>query len=162
MIWFYERENQCWLSSFGLSIWNNIVAIYGVNLTDLKRFDRDEIGKLWVWFMSILRYLLDNQLKILSKNWDFYPECRGKFWTRNTNLEVIRISTVFEVMRLPWKNALGMDTKEKTCKNWTVQWLKVWEMRNSRGDQVTVELRKEPREGEVSATCCWYTAWDPH
>lgn len=38
--------------------------------------------------MSILRFLLDNQVETPSKKLDIYVEYKGKFWARNVNLEV--------------------------------------------------------------------------
>lgn len=49
------------------------------------------MGKSGEIDVSILRYLLDKQVKILSKKLDMYLECRGKFWARNEYLEVIRV-----------------------------------------------------------------------
>lgn len=39
-----------------------------------------------------------------------------------------------------------VDTEEKRHKNWHPPIIKIWEMRNSKADQVTTEARREPRK----------------
>lgn len=99
---------------FGLRIWNTVAVSWWFRE---RRFGRSNVGKSWIQFMSILRCLLDNQLKIPSKNWDIYPEHRGKFWARNRNLEVLRIQTVFKAMRL---HENSLDAEEERCRNGTL------------------------------------------
>lgn len=67
--------------------------------------------------MSILRFLLDNQVETPSKKLDIYVEYKGKFWARNVNLEVDTVQIVFKAMKLH-ENSCGLQiSEEKSSKN---------------------------------------------